>query len=65
MYFLVLTRFETYDVALPPHLRPYTEAMKASPAVTRWRELALRAPALPIYDDCIRRLGGEIILLSP
>jgi glutathione S-transferase len=62
MYFPVLTRFETYGVALPPELRPYAEAMKASPAVTRWRELALRAPAIPIYDDYIRGMGGQVVV---
>lgn len=61
MYFPVLTRFETYGVALPPELHSYAEAMKTSPAVTRWRELALQAPAIPVYDDYIRGLGGEII----
>jgi glutathione S-transferase len=64
MYFPVLTRFETYGVALPPELRAYAEAMKASRAVTRWRELALQAPAIPIYDDYIRGLGGEVVVPS-
>jgi glutathione S-transferase len=64
MYFPVLTRFETYAVVLPPELRPYADAMKALPAVTRWRELALRAPPIPIYDDYIRRMGGDIIMPS-
>jgi hypothetical protein len=40
------------------------ETMKASPAVTRWRELALRAPAIPIYDDYVRRRGGEVVVPS-
>lgn len=62
MYFPVLTRFETYGVALPPELRPYAEAMQASPAVTRWRELARQAPAIPLYDDFVRGLGGEILV---
>jgi glutathione S-transferase len=60
MYFPVLTRFATYDVALPMDLQAYADAMKASPAVTRWRELARRAPAIPIYDGYIREKGGEI-----
>jgi glutathione S-transferase len=64
MYLPVLTRFETYGIALPPELRSYAEAMKATPAVARWRELALRAPAIPIYDDLIRGLGGDILMPS-
>lgn len=64
MYFPVLTRFETYGVALPPELQAYADTMMTSPPVARWRELALRAPAIPIYDDYIRRMGGEIVVPS-
>ena len=64
MYFPVLTRFETYGISLPPELRPYAEAMQLSPAVTGWRKLALEAPAIPIYDDYIRGLGGEVVVPS-
>ncbi|MEY4547865.1 MAG: hypothetical protein RL685_4060 [Pseudomonadota bacterium] len=53
MYFPVLTRFETYGVALPPELHAYADAMMASPSVLRWRELARRAPAIPIYSCLI------------
>lgn len=62
MYFPVLTRFETYGIALPPELRSYAEAIKASAAVASWRELALQAPAIPIYDELIRGLDGEILV---
>jgi len=62
MYFPVLTRFETYGIALPPELGAYAEAIRATPAVVRWRELALQAPAIPTYDDFIRRLGGQVVL---
>jgi len=62
MYFPVLTRFDTYGVALPSALHHYADAIRTLPAVTRWRELARQAPALPIYDGYIRRLGGEIVL---
>jgi glutathione S-transferase len=61
MYFPVLTRFETYGISLPEDLRAYNEAMMASPAVTRWRDLAREAPALPIYDAYIQKLGGSIL----
>jgi glutathione S-transferase len=64
MYFPVLTRFETYGVALPRELRPYADAMNASSAVARWRELALQAPAISIYDDYIRGMGGEVVVPS-
>ncbi len=62
MYFPVLTRFETYGIELPPELHGYAEAMRAAPAVTRWRQLARQAPALPVYDDYIRKLGGTIVV---
>jgi glutathione S-transferase len=62
MYFPVLTRFETYGIALPLGLRPYAEAMMTSRAVKGWRELALRAPSIPTYDDYVRGMGGEILV---
>ncbi len=65
MYFPVLTRFATYGISLPEDLRAYNEAMMASPAVSRWRELAREAPALPIYDAYIKKLGGTIVAESP
>lgn len=62
MYFPVLTRFETYGIALPSELQPYAKAMEATFAVARWRELAVQAPAIPIYDDFILSLGGKIVV---
>jgi glutathione S-transferase len=64
MYFPVLTRFETYGVALPLELRPYVEAMAGSPAVSGWRQLALQAPAIAVYDDYVRSIGGEVVVPS-
>jgi glutathione S-transferase len=60
MYFPVLTRFETYGVPLPADLKAYASAIEQQPAVMQWRERAAQAPAIPIYDDYIRKLGGEI-----
>ena len=61
MYFPVLTRFDTYGVALPQDLRPYAEAVMACPAVQRWRELLSQAPPIPTYDAYVKALGGTII----
>lgn len=60
MYYPVLTRFRTYGVRLPDEVRAYAEAMEASPAVSRWKVLARQAPALPVYDDYIRSMGGVV-----
>ncbi len=59
MYFPVLTRFATYGVQLPDAIARYRDAMWREPAVLAWREHALRAPSLPVYDDYIRQLGGD------
>ncbi len=60
MYYPVLTRFRTYGIELPVGLQAYAASMESSPAVSRLRTLALQAPALAIYDDYIRSMGGEI-----
>ncbi|MDH5672344.1 MAG: glutathione S-transferase C-terminal domain-containing protein [Myxococcales bacterium] len=60
MYFPVLTRFETYGVALPDPLVPYATAMHRLPAVRRWRALAADAPHVPVYDAYIEKLGGVV-----
>ena len=59
MYFPVVTRFETYDVAWPPKLRAYADAMWALPAVQAWRALAVTEPRIPIYDAYVTGLGGD------
>ena len=59
MYFPVITRFRTYGVALPPSLEAYAQRVEALPAVAAWRELAVHAPRMPVYDEAIRALGGD------
>jgi glutathione S-transferase len=60
MYFPVLTRFATYGVQLPRHLRAYAEAMHTSAPVLAWRELARKAPTIDAYDSYIMELGGDL-----
>ena len=59
MYFPVLTRFRTYAVALPSTLVPYAEALEAHPAVQALVTVAASAPHIPVYDDYLRRCGGD------
>jgi glutathione S-transferase len=59
MYFPVLTRFRTYDVELPSELESYAQRVEVHPAVVSWRSAAATAPALPSYDESIRKLGGD------
>jgi len=59
MYFPVLTRFRTYGVELPPSLFSYAEAMETHPAVRALIALATAAPHIPVYDDYLRRFGGD------
>ena len=59
MYFPVLTRFRTYGVELPPALVPYARALDAHAAVGALIELASAAPHILVYDDYVRRLGGD------
>jgi glutathione S-transferase len=59
MYFPVLTRFRTYAVKLPSTLVPYAEALEAQPAVRALVAVASSAPRIPVYDDYLRRSGGD------
>ena len=59
MYFPVLTRFRTYDVALPRSLTAYADALEAHAAVQALVAVARTAPRIPVYDDYLRRFGGD------
>ena len=60
MYFPVLGRFRTYGIELPTALAPYGQALEAQPAVRALIEVARNAPRIPVYDDALRRRGGEL-----
>jgi glutathione S-transferase len=59
MYFPVLTRFRTYGVELPRPLLGYAEALETHPAVRALIAVASTAPRIPVYDDYLRRFGGD------
>jgi len=59
MYFPVLTRFRTYAVELPRSLNGYAEALESQPAVRALIAVAATAPRIPVYDDYLRRFGGD------
>jgi glutathione S-transferase len=59
MYFPVLTRFRTYGVALPRSVAGYAEALEAHAAVRALIDAASTAPRIPVYDDYLRRFGGD------
>lgn len=59
MYFPVLSRFRTYGVKLDAGLETYAQKVEAHPAVDAWRQAASSAPSVPVYDDYIRRIGGD------
>ncbi len=59
-YFPVLTRFRTYAIEIPGPLEAYAAKLEAVPAVTALLETARSAPGTQVYDDYIRKLGGDI-----
>ncbi len=59
IYFPVLTRFETYGVAVPESLAGYSQQVYAQPAVAKLIEIARHEPRTPIYDAYVRSLGGD------
>jgi glutathione S-transferase len=50
-YAPVVTRFETYAVALPPAARAYADAVRALPAVREWCEAARRETEFVAADE--------------
>jgi glutathione S-transferase len=59
MFFPVLTRFRTYAVELPHALGAFADELEAHPAVRGLVEVASAAPRIPVYDDYLRRCGGD------
>ena len=59
MYFPVLTRFRTYGVKVPRTLAAYAEALESQPAVRALDRGCETAPRIPVYDDYLRRFGGD------
>jgi glutathione S-transferase len=60
MYFPVLTRFRTYGVDLDSHADAYARALESHRTIEKWRQVAMTAPSIPIYDEAVRRLGGDV-----
>jgi glutathione S-transferase len=59
MYFPVLTRFRTYGVEVPKALVDYATALESDAAVRALLAVAATAPRIPVYDDYLRRFGGD------
>jgi glutathione S-transferase len=59
MYFPVRTRLRTYGVEIPPDLASYVASIDELPAVRALHETARSAPAVPVYDEYVRSLGGD------
>lgn len=60
MYFPVLSRLWTYDVAIPDDLQDYAHNLEQSPAVQALLATAAQAPAIPIYDDYLSSLAKSV-----
>jgi glutathione S-transferase len=58
-YFPVLTRFLTYGVTLEGGLAAYARALEVLPAVRALIDQARGDPPIAVYDDYIRKLGGD------
>jgi glutathione S-transferase len=60
MYYPVITRFRTYGIQLPTdQIKAYVEAVERTPSVEKLVAMAKKEPGITIYDDYIRKLGGD------
>lgn len=59
MYYPVLTRLRTYGIRLPNALVDYANALDSLPAAQRLIDRARAEPRVSVYDDYLRRLGGD------
>jgi glutathione S-transferase len=51
MYAPVLTRLDTYSIAVDPVSRDYMQAMLSLPAFQAWRAAALKEPWTLVHDE--------------
>lgn len=58
-YYPVLTRFRAYGIALTSATAPYAQRLDALPAVRQLVAKARTEPAIALYDDYVRGLGGN------
>jgi glutathione S-transferase len=59
MYYPVLTRLRTYGVPVTGNASDYARALEQLPAVAKLVEVARREPAIGVYDEYLRDLGGD------
>jgi len=59
MFYPVLTRLRTYGQPVTGHAAEYARALDALPAVAKLVEVGRKSPAIGIYDDYVRGLGGD------
>jgi glutathione S-transferase len=59
MYFPVLTRLRTYSIPIAEAVTGYARSLDTLPAVQELVELARSQPRIPVYDQYLRKLGGD------
>ena len=60
MYLPMASRLRTYAISLTHSAASYCQALWSHPAVRAWTEAARSAPAIPVYDEHVRALGGVL-----
>jgi len=60
MYLPMASRLRTYAISLTHSASSYCQELWSHPAVGAWTEAARSAPAIPVYDEYVRRLGGVL-----
>lgn len=64
-YYPVLTRFRTYGIELAEDVTDYARSLEESAAVRALVEKARTEPLNEVYDDYVRKLGGDPIAALP
>ena len=54
------SRLRSYDISLTDTAARYCQALWSHPTVLAWTEVARSAPAIPVYDEYVRGLGGVL-----
>jgi glutathione S-transferase len=60
MYLPMASRLRTYGISLTNSAASYCQALWSHPTVRAWTEAARSAPAIPVYDEYVRGLGGVL-----
>jgi len=60
MYLPMASRLRSYNILLTDTAADYSQALWSHPTIRAWTEAARSGPAIPVYDEYVRGMGGVL-----